>query len=172
MLFTLVWGFIAFVYSLISIWPFATMLKTFLKLVLYTAVLNVFRYYPIGWIELATLFEPMHAPMEQQALCFGFQPDDFTSSYIYNYLLWFWTVMIFHIGHRSIAGHMLIRSLVLFGLCAALFISLAAIYMNHFNQEIRVFFRWSMVDALVVFGLLALINGYLYPKIFRSTARD
>ena len=58
---------------------------------------------------------------------------------------------------------MLVRSLKSYGLMALFFIALAAVYMNHYVEPIRSFYRWSMVDACIVFAVVAAANAYLYP---------
>ncbi|MEQ8425007.1 MAG: hypothetical protein RIA63_09870, partial [Cyclobacteriaceae bacterium] len=124
------------------------------------------RYYPGGWIESATIFDSMHQPMVDYPDCFGFTEKDFPASLFYNFVMWFSVVMLFHLGQRSIKGTMMVRSFIFFGLSCLFFISLAAIYMNHYIQGIRVFYLFSMLDGIIIFSLLALINGFLYPKIF------
>ena len=42
--------------------------------------------------------------------------------------------------------------------------------MNHYVAGIRPFFYWSMVDALIVFTVVALANALLYPVVFRERA--
>lgn len=139
-----------------------------LKLLLYTLLLNVIRYYPIGWMEGLIVFEPMHAPMVSEAGCFGFREEDLWSSYLFNYVLWLAVVLNFHTSHHQLSGKLLWKSLQSFGISCLLFCSLAAVYMNHFNLEIRTFFIWSMVDALILFGLLGAVNGLLYPLFFKK----
>ena len=60
----------------------------------------------------------------------------------------------------------MLRSLQGFGLMALFFISLAAVYMNHYTAPFRPFYAWSMVDALIVFTLVGIANGLLYPLFF------
>ena len=141
---------------------------TILKLLIYTIILNILRYFPGGLIEMYTIFEPMHKPMEAYPDCFGFTDADFTTSYAYNFLLWFSVVLIFHIGHKSLKGKMMQKSMIFFGICCLFFVSLAAVYMNHFQQGIRPFFMYSMLDGLILFSYLGAINGLLYPLIFKS----
>ena len=143
-------------------------MKTFLKLILLTLIINILRYFPLSWLEAVTIFEPMHAPMESQASCFGFRDVDFGWSLFYNFLLWFWVILGYHMFYRGLKGSHFIKSLLVFGFFCLFFISLAAIYMNHFNMEIRTFFRYSMLDALIIFIPLSLANGWLYPRFFRE----
>lgn len=139
----------------------------FLKLLLYALFLYLLRLYGIGWIEQQTLFEPMHAPMTAYADCFGFTMADLPLSHLFNYLLWFSTLLIFHLAQRAMAFHIMIRSLLIFGLVCLFHVSLTGAYMNHFNEGIRVFFRYAMLDALLIFGILGLLNGLAYPLLFK-----
>ena len=141
---------------------------TYLKLLGYVILINVLRYFPGGWIESVTIFEPMHAPMADYPDCFGFTEADLPSSLFYNFCLWLIVIILFHIAHPAIKGKMIYKSLLIFGLCGAFFISLAAVYMNHFTEGIRTFFRYSMIDGLILFTYLGIINALLYPVIFKS----
>ena len=144
---------------------------TFIKLFVYTVLLNIIRYFPGGFIESITIFEPMHKPMEEYPDCFGFTEADLRFSYAYNFLLWLSVVLIFHISHRSLNGKMIFRSLIIFGICFLFFGSLAAIYMNHFVPGIRSFYIYSILDGLILFSLLGVINGFLYPLFFKHETR-
>ena len=140
---------------------------TYLKLFLYTILLNILRYFPGGFIESYTIFKPMHQPMEQYPDCFGFTAQDFPSSYAYNFLMWLSVILIFHIAHTSLKGKMIYRSIFIFALCFLFFASLSAIYMNHYIHGIRTFYVYSMLDGVILFSLLGIINGYVYPLFFK-----
>ena len=140
---------------------------TYFKLFLYTIILNILRYFPGGFIESYTIFESMHQPMEQYPDCFGFTAKDLPASYAYNFLLWLSVVLIFHIAHKSLHGKMIVRSLIVFAVCFLFFASLAAVYMNHYTQGIRIFYIYSILDGLILFSFLGIINGYLYPLFFK-----
>ncbi len=47
------------------------------------------------------------------------------------------------------------------------FLSLSAIYMNHY-QHPKDFYFWNMLDAILVFPLVALVNGVVYPRVFKG----
>ncbi len=140
----------------------------YLKLFVYTILLNILRYFPGGWIEMYTIFDPMHQPMEDYPDCFGFTENDLPASFAYNFLLWLSVVLIFHIAHKSLSGGMIFRSLIVFGLCCLFFVSIAAIYMNHYTLGIRSFYLYSMLDAVLLFSFLGLVNGWLYPVFFKK----
>ncbi len=142
-----------------------------IKLLGYTILLNVIRYYPGSWIEMMTIFDQMHKPMEDNPDCFGFTDADFPSSLFYNFVMWWVVIIAFHVTHKAINASYFIKSLVIFGLFGIFFVSLSAIYMNHFNQDIRTFFRYGMVDGLMLFSFLGFVNGLIYPRIFPSKPR-
>ncbi|MEM1135881.1 MAG: hypothetical protein AAGI07_08565 [Bacteroidota bacterium] len=140
----------------------------FFKLSVYALMLYIIRFFLIGWIEQVTFFEKMHEPMNTYEGCFGFTGADFPLSHFFNYLLWFTVVLAFHFGQKSLSFSLFWKSMVFFGIFFIFFIGLTGVFMNHFNQGIRIFFRYTMLDAVLVFGVLALVNGFLYPTIFKD----
>lgn len=130
-------------------------------------VLNVIRYAVGGPIEGLTIMEPMHAVMPEYPGVFDleFSTRDFAISLFYNFMLWFSAALMFHLAWPALSGPMWIRSLKVFGVMALFFCSLAAVYMNHYVGAMRTFYSWSMVDALILFPLLGLANGLIYPLI-------
>lgn len=141
---------------------------TFLKLIGLTLCLNVVRYVIGGPIEAVTIMEPMHRimPLYPDVFDNDFTTRDFAISLGYNFMLWFSAVLAFHVAQPALTGTMLIRSAKMFGVLLLFFCSLAAIYMNHFVDAVKPFWFWSIIDALIIFPLLALANGLLYPRLF------
>jgi hypothetical protein len=82
--------------------------------------------------------------------------------------LWFWATVVFHLIHPSLEGPVWLKSLKSFWLMAAFFISLAAIYMNHYVDAVKPFYFWSMVDAAIVFTIVGMANGFLYRLFFKT----
>jgi len=76
--------------------------------------------------------------------------------------------VVFHLLNPVLRGSIWLRSLKSYLLMAAFFCALAAVYMNHYVAGIRPFYYWSMVDALIVFTVVALANALLYPRFFRD----
>lgn len=149
------------------------MLRTALKLLLLTLVLNLVRYLVGGPIEAAVLAEPMHRAMALYPEVWNseFSGTDFLVSLGYNFALWFVVVVQVHLMRESLPGPGIVRSLLGFGLAMLAFMALAAVYMNHFVAESRAFFAWSVVDALILFPLLGLAHGLLHPLLFRGGGR-
>lgn len=141
---------------------------SFLKLIPYALFLYLVRLFAIGWIEQYTIFGPMHEPMATYEDCFGFTMDDLPLSHLFNYCLWLSVVLLFHLIRKSLEVKTIWASLIVFGICGLFFISLTGAYMNHFNDGIRVFFRYAMLDGVLLFGLLGLLNGWIYPLIFKE----
>jgi phosphatidylglycerophosphate synthase len=121
-------------------------------------------------IENAVLMEPMHRIMPIYPAVFDvdFTTRDLVISLFYNYMMWFSATLVFHVAHPSMSGAMWLRSLKVFGLMMMFFCSLAAIYMNHYTTEFRAFYVWSMVDAMILFPIVGLANGLIYPLFFRT----
>lgn len=149
------------------------MAKTALKLVLLCLLLNVVRYFVGGPLEAVTIMEPMHAPMSRYPDVFDtdFTRRDFTVSLGYNFAMWLVVTVVVHLLFPVLRGPAILRSLQGFGLMALFFVSLAAVYMNHYTGPMRAFYAWSMVDALLVFSLLGLVYGVVYPWLFPERAR-
>ena len=40
--------------------------------------------------------------------------------------------------------------------------------MNHYTDAVKPFYVFSMIDALIVFSIVALANGLIYPKLFKK----
>ncbi|MDX1644597.1 MAG: hypothetical protein R3244_09600 [Thermoanaerobaculia bacterium] len=144
-------------------------LETFLKLLFLVVLLNLVRYFVGGPIEGMTIMEPMHRVMPRFPEVFdtAFTRTDFAISLFYNFMLWFTVELVFHLLHPRLRGPLWVRSLKSYGLMLLFFCSLAAVYMNHYTAEVKSFYLWSMVDALILFPLLALANALLYPLFFR-----
>jgi hypothetical protein len=148
-------------------------MNTVLRLVALTVALNLIRYLVGGPIEAVTIMEPMHRvmPMYPDVFNNDFSSADFAVSLGYNFMMWLTAGWVFHLLHPRLRGGFVIRSFASYGLMCLFFVSLAAIYMNHYTAAVKPFYIWSMVDAVIVFSVVALANGWLYPIFFRS-ARD
>lgn len=79
-------------------------------------------------------------------------------------------VVVLKVVLPVLRGPLWVRSLKSYGLMAAFFISLAAVYMNHYAAAVKPFYFWSMVDALILFPLVGLANAVIYPWFFRERA--
>jgi hypothetical protein len=146
-------------------------MRTIMKLAGLVVLLNVVRYLLGGFVEGLTIMEPMHRPMSLYPEVFDndFTTTDFTISLIYNYAVWFFATVAFHLLNPLLKGSIWVRSLKSYGLMAAFFCSLAAVYMNHYTADVKPFYFWSMVDAVIVFTIVALANALLYPRFFPDT---
>lgn len=143
-------------------------MKTLLKLVALTLVLNVVRY-TVGFpLEQWLIFDGMAGVMQNDVSYFnsGFTTTDWITSYFYNFTMWFVSVVLFHLLRPVLSGHDVVRSLKVFGLCFLFFASVSAIYMNHYSHS-RLFYAYSIADALVVYTLVGTANGLCYRYFFK-----
>jgi hypothetical protein len=149
-------------------------MKTIGRLALLVLLLNVIRYLVGGPLEAVTIMEPMHRvmPLYPDVFDTDFTSTDFTISLIYNYMMWFWATVAFHFMHPRLSGPMWVRSLKSYLIMAAFFWSLAAVYMNHYVADIKPFYFWSMIDALILFPLIGLANAIFYPRFFPQRGED
>lgn len=138
---------------------------TALRLLGLVVVLNLVRYLVGGPIEAVTIMEPMHEVMPRYPEVFDvdFTRRDFAISLGYNFAMWFFATWVFHLLHPVLRGGMVLRSLKSYGLMCLFFWSVAAVYMNHYQDPVKPFYLWSMVDAAIVFTVVAVANGLLYP---------
>lgn len=145
-------------------------MKTFLKFLGLVFILNIVRYLIGGPIEAIVLMEPMHAVIPQYPQVFDtdFSTTDFLISLFYNFMMWLTATWVFYIAHPQVKGSYIIKSLKIFGLMGLFFVSLAAVYMNHYTAEVKVFYLYSMLDAVILFPLVGLVNGFLFPRIFKK----
>lgn len=145
-------------------------MKTFLKFLLLVIILNVVRYLVGGPLEALFVVEGMHAVMPQYPEVFNvdFSGRDFALSFFYNFMLWFSATAVFYLSYPAIKGHFVIRSLKVFGLMCLFFVSLAAVYMNHFREAVRAFYIYSMLDAIILFSIVGIANGLIFPLLFRK----
>lgn len=144
-------------------------MKTFLKLLLLVMLLNVARYLLGFYLKSWWVLPGMFGVMEKFPESFNtnFNSVDFAISLFYNFMLWFTTAWLFHLAHPRLRGGFIVKSLKLYGIAGLFFCSLSAVYMNHYVAAMRPFYLFSMLDALLLFPLVALVNGFLYPRLFR-----
>ncbi|WP_421774003.1 hypothetical protein [Gracilimonas sp.] len=149
-------------------------MKTFLKFLGLVFILNLVRYLVGGPIEAVVLLEPMHAVLPQYPEVFdnNFSSTDFAISLFYNFMMWLTATWVFYIAHPQVKGNYIVKSLKIFALMGLFFVSLAAIYMNHYTSDVKVFYLYSMLDAVILFPLVGLANGLLFPRIFRKELSD
>jgi hypothetical protein len=101
-----------------------------------------------------------------------FSNRDYAISLVYNFLLWLAAVLQYHFMHLALAGGSIARSLKSFTISWLAFASLALVYMNHFVEKMQPFFLWSIIDAALVFAIVALANGLLHPRFFPPRDRS
>lgn len=131
-------------------------------------ILNILRYYVFGYVEQVIIMGPLFAAMEQSKAYFNndFQTIDWITSYFYNFIMWFVITIAFHIGQPHIKGHIVLRSLKVYGLMLVMFARISAIYMNHYSHP-KDFYIMNILDSVLIFPLVGIANGFLYPFFFR-----
>lgn len=145
-------------------------MKTVLKFLGLVLLLNIVRYFIGGPIEALVLMEEMHAVIPQYPEVFDtdFSTRNFIISLFYNFMMWLTATWVFYIAHPQVKGNFIIKSLKIFGLMGLFFVSLAAVYMNHYTADIKTFYLYSMLDAVILFPLVGVANGLLFPKLFKQ----
>lgn len=144
------------------------------KFILLVFLLNLIRYLIGGPLEALILMEPMHAVMPKFPEVFNteFSNADFIISLGFNFMLWLTATWVFYLAHPALKGNYIMKSLKIFGLMGLFFISLAAIYMNHYTDPVKPFYLYSMLDAVILFPIVGLANGLLFPWLFRNELNE
>lgn len=144
-----------------------------LKLLLLVLVLNIVRYAGGYIVEPFLIFPGLFGAMEASASYFRteFTTFDWVTSYLYNFCMWLACAWVFHVARPAIHGSDLVASLKVFGIMCFSFASVSAIYMNHYSHP-RDFYLWNIADAVLVFALVGIANGFLYRRVMGAHARS
>lgn len=133
-------------------------------------LLNLVRYLIGGPLEALFVVENMHAVIPQFPEVFDndFSNTDFVISLGYNFMLWLTATWMFYLAHPALKGNYIIKSLKVFGLMGLFFVSLAAVYMNHYTDAVKPFYLYSMLDAVILFPIVGVANGVLFPRFLKD----
>ena len=136
------------------------------RLLLLTVLLNLVRYLIGGLIEQVTVMPRLLSAMAASPAYFNtaFTPTDWATSFAYNFAMWLTAVIAFHLMRPRLGAGRWAPSLKGFGLMYAGFASVSAIYMNHYSHP-KAFYVYSIVDGAIAFGVVALANALLYPRL-------
>jgi hypothetical protein len=147
-------------------------MKTFLRLLLLTVILNLVRSFIGGVIEQATVLPRLMGAMAASRSYFNtrFTQADWVTSYAYNFVMWLVAVIAFHLMRPRLGTGRFAPSLKGFGLMYVFFAAVSAIYMNHYSHP-RAFYVYNILDGLLVFGVVAVANALLYPRVVERGAR-
>ena len=85
-------------------------------------------------------------------------------------MMWFSITLLFYVAEQGLGGGYVLRSLKLYGIAWLFFASLSAVYMNHYSHPID-FYVFNILDALIVFPIVAVANGLLYPRFRLGQSR-
>ena len=123
----------------------------------------------VGGMLASPFAERMHEVMPKFPSAFyqDFDGTDMAISMAYNFALWWLATLAFHLVHPQLSGGMVWRSVKSYGVMCAYLCSVTAVYMNHFEDAAKPFFGWSMAFNVVVFPIVAVANGLLYPRFFK-----
>jgi len=132
-------------------------------------IINLVRYFVPTFIEAPLVLGKLFAVMGNNPTYFNtaFTTFDWATSYFYNFMMWLAILWVFHLLHPVLQGHIIVKSLKVFGIMLIFFASLSAIYMNHYSHP-KEFYFYNVLDAVIVFPIVAVANGLLYPLIMRK----
>jgi hypothetical protein len=142
-----------------------------LKFLLLVILLNVARYLLGAPLEMVVIFKPLFGVMSANSSYFNtdFKAFDWATSFFYNFMMWLTAEWVFVLLAPVLRGNWYIKSLKVYALMALFFISVSCIYMNHYTHP-KSFYFWNLVDAAMVFPLVGVVNGFLYPRLMGERA--
>lgn len=145
----------------------------FLRFILLVVLLNIIRYFVAGPVEQILVLSRLFGIMEENPHIFNttFTTMDWTTSFLYNFMMWLVATWIFVLLHKHLTGHMVVKSLKVFGLVFLLFASISAVYMNHYLHT-KAFYLYNILSSLIAFTVVAVANGLLYPILLREREED
>ncbi|MEX2570888.1 MAG: hypothetical protein WD737_06250 [Gemmatimonadota bacterium] len=141
-------------------------MQTALRLFALILALNVIRYVVAGPLEQMTVLPPLFTAMAESPDYFNnsFSTVDWVTSFLYNGAMWGIAVLVFHSIHPQLPGGWLAKSVQSYGLLCLFFLSVSAIYMNHYSHP-NSFYLYNMGSAVIAFGVVAVANTILYPRL-------
>jgi hypothetical protein len=144
-------------------------LTPLLKFLALVVVLNVLRYLLGFPFEKWLIFERLLGAMQRSSSCFNtqFTTFDWATSYFYNFMMWLTITWVFVMMHPVLRGSILVKSLKVYALMFLFFASVSAIYMNHYRHP-KDFYAYNILDGLIVYTLVGVVNGLIYPLLFKS----
>jgi hypothetical protein len=148
-------------------------MKTVIRFLVLVVALNVARYVGGFPFERYLIYERLFGAMEQSASYFNtsFTTLDWVTSFFYNFMMWLTATWGFVLIEPRLTGSMMLKSLKVFGLMYLFFASVSAIYMNHYSHP-KGFYIWNILDGGIAFGVVAVVNGFLYPRLFKSAHKS
>ena len=151
--------------------PVQHAIKFALKFLLLVILLNLVRYFVGGPIEGLLIVERVFNAMAESPSYFNtqFTTFDWVTSFFYNFMIWLTCTWVYAKMHHSFRGNPVVKSLQVYGLMFLFFASVSAVYMNHYSHP-KDFYIYNILDGLVVFPIVAVANGLLYPRFFRGDA--
>lgn len=146
-------------------------MRYFFRFILLVIVLNFIRYAAGMPLERVFIFDGLMGTMADNPSYFNtnFSTVDWVTSYFYNFMMWLTSVWIFDRMHPVFAGGWMAKSLKIFSITWLFFASVSAIYMNHYSHT-KMFYIYNILDSLIVFTLVALANGFLYPRLLTKNS--
>ncbi len=144
-----------------------------LRLLALVLLLNIARYLVAPVLEVPLIFEGLFGAMAANPQHFNsdFTSWDFLTSYAYNGAMWLTMTLLFHLLRPALRGSDMVASLKTYALGWLFFASVSGIYMNHYSHP-GDFYAWNVADAVIAFGVVALVNGVAYRRVMGPSAAD
>lgn len=144
-------------------------MKRILKFLLLVFLLNSIRY-AVGWpLERLLVHEKLSAAMENSGDIFNLQftAGNWAAFFFVNFMMWFLISVIYVKMEPVVHGHPIRKSLKVYGVMFLFFAAVSALYMNQYNHP-GDFYVYHVLDGMLIFPLVAVANGLIHPRLFRS----
>lgn len=148
-------------------------MRRILKFLLLVALLNAVRY-AFGWpLEKLFVAEKLTAAIENNSDIFNWQftAADWTRFYLFNFMSLFLISLIYLKIEPVVHGHPIWKSLKVYGVMFLYFATVSAAYMNQYNHP-GDFYFYNILDRMLIFPVVAVANGVLYPRLFKDAAAE
>jgi hypothetical protein len=147
-------------------------MRRILKFSFLLALLCAVRF-AIGWpLERLLLHERLTSVIETNYDLFNWQ---FTTwnwfvHFFLDFMTWFLITLLYVKIEPVVHGHPIRKSLKVYGVMFLFFSTSSAVYMNQYSRTGE-FFLYTILDRLLLFGILAVANGLIHPWVFRPAAQ-
>jgi hypothetical protein len=148
-------------------------MRRILKFLLLVFLLNSVRY-AIGWpLERLLIQERLSAVTEGSPDIFNgaFGPWEWAIYFLANFMTWFLISVIYVKIEPQVHGSPMRKSFKVYGVMFLYFVAVSVTYMNQYSHPSD-FYVWNILDRMLIFPIMAVTNGLIYPRLFHGAAAE
>ena len=146
-------------------------MRRILKFLLLVFLLNSICY-AVGWpLERFLIQDKLVEAMDNNADIFNvqFTAWNWAAYFFLNFMIWFLVSMIYVKIEPLVHGHPIRKSLKVYGVMFLYFVVISAFYMNQYSHP-GDFYVYNILGLMLIFPIVAVANGLLHPRLYRSYA--